>query len=151
MILCEDSSKTYTFRSEKHNSQVNELISLFDSVSAEKFLRQMNVLHIVRKYLVGKGLFCKHYNDFKTRIMSLRRQCQRVNRLKQLAHFNFCEVLLAEVNDHGFLRLDYLAKIAKCTEQNLHGMVFSFNICCLDSYTCLFTFYLHSFYFKIIV
>ena len=100
---------------------MNELVCLFTKSSAVEFIRNLNVIHIVRKYLVGKGLFSKHFKDFKTRIISIKKDCAKIQTLKRLSHFNFCEVLLAEVNDYGFLRLDQLAKLAHCHEQDLHG------------------------------
>lgn len=121
LILNERGYAHYQFHRAQHNSKVDELASLLDKASAEQFLRQLNVAHMVRKYLVGKGLFSKHFKDFKTRIMSIQRDCPRMRVLKRLSHFNFCEVLLAEVNDYGFLRLHELAKFVDCTEQDLFG------------------------------
>ena len=120
-ILNDRHYKSYRFSPDRHNPKLNELASLFDKEQAEKFLRQLTISHMVRKYLVGRGLFTKHFKHFKTRIMCIRRDCPRVKRLKSLSHFNFCEVLLAEVNDHGFLRLYELAKFVDCSEQDLHG------------------------------
>ena len=126
LILNEKDYHTYFYDPVKHNLQVNELASLFDKTKAEKFLRQLNITHMVRKYLVGKGLFSKHFKDFQTRIMSIQKDIPRLVILKRLSHFNFCEILLAEVNDYGFLRLDELAKFVNCTEEDLYGRIFYF-------------------------
>ena len=55
--------------------------------------------------------------------MFIKKKCTRLERIKKLAHLNFCEALLAEINDHGFLRLDQLARLAQCTEQDLQDLV----------------------------
>jgi hypothetical protein len=128
LILNERDYDSYIFDLNKHNTKVNELASLLDKHLSEKFLRHLNIAHMVRKYLVGKGLFSKHFKDFKTRIMSIQRDCEKVIILKRLSHFNFCEILLAEVNDYGFLRLDELAKFVNCTEQDLYGKELTYTI-----------------------